>query len=457
MANKNSSTQELGTGKIGTLLWRLAMPAIAAQIINLLYNLVDRMYIGRIPGVGAMALTGVGVCLPLIMVISAFAALASMGGAPRASIYLGEGDVESAEHTLGNSVTLLLCLSFALTAIFLIFGERLLLSFGASPNTIGYARAYMDIYTMGTIFVQLTLGLNAYISAQGFSKISMMTVLIGAVLNIVLDPIFIFTFGMGVSGAALATIISQAVSMIWILRFLTGPKTTLRIRRKYLPLKKEIFLPCVALGLSPFIMQATESLIAVCYNASLLKYGADIAVGAMTILTSVMQFSMLPMMGLSQGAQPILSYNYGAKNPERVKEAFKLLLICSLVYSLTIWASTMLFPEFFIRIFNNNPELVAFTAHAMRIYMSMAGIFGIQIACQQTFIALGNAKSSLFLAVLRKILLLIPLIYILPLFLPNKTDAVFLSEPIADLLAVLTTATMFYFQFRKSLRKMEAR
>lgn len=453
---QQNNTQALGREPVGRLLRKLAMPAIAAQIINLLYNLVDRMYIGHIHEVGKLALTGVGVCLPLIMLISAFAALAGMGAAPRASIFLGQGNQEEAEKTLGNAVTLLFLLSVILTAVFILFARPMLLSFGASENTIDYAMQYMRIYAAGTIFVQMTLGLNAFITCQGFSKISMLTVLIGAVCNIILDPILIFGFHMGVRGAALATILSQALSMIWILRFLTGKKTTLRIKKANLRLKKKIVLPSVALGMAPFIMQSTESLIAVCFNASLLRYGGDLAVGAMTILTSVNQFAMLPLMGLTQGAQPIISYNYGAKDEKRVKQSFKLLLLCCVIYSTVLWASAMLSPGVFVKIFNNDPALVRFASHAMRIYLAACGVFGVQIACQQTFIALGNAKSSLFLALLRKIILLIPLIYLMPVLMPaNKTTAVFAAEPVADLLAVATTATLFFFQFRAAMRRME--
>ena len=451
---QQNQTEELGTCSVGKLLFKLAVPAIAAQIINLLYNLVDRMYIGHIAEVGKLALTGVGVCLPLIMLISAFAALVSMGAAPRTSIFLGKGEKDNAEKTLGNSFSLLVIISIILTLIFFFFAEDLLLIFGASENTIEYATSYMKIYSIGTIFVQLTLGLNAFISAQGFAKVSMMTVLIGAIFNIVLDPILIFGFNMGVSGAALATIISQALSMLWILKFLTGKKTTLKIKRKNLSLSKNIVLPSIALGLAPFIMQATESLIAVCFNSSLLKYGGDIAVGAMTILTSVMQFSMLPLNGLTQGGQPILSYNYGAKNPERVKKAFKILLISCVTYSMILWALAMITPKSFVLIFNNDPELLDFTSNALRIYMALSGIFGIQIACQQSFIALGNAKTSLFLALLRKIILLIPLIYIMPIFISDKTTAVFMAEPVADFIAVSTTAILFYIQFKKAMNEI---
>ena len=454
----NKRTVDLGSGSVGKLLFSLSLPTITSQIVNMLYNLVDRIYIGHMAPaetVGKLALTGVGVCLPIILVISAFASLVAMGGAPRASIAEGRGESAAAEKIMGNSFTLLLLTSLVLTAVFQLFAQPLLLTFGASENTVGYALDYLRIYTLGTVFVQLTLGMNAYITAQGFTTVSMKTTLIGAGLNIVLDPVFIFGLDMGVRGAALATILSQAVSAAWVLRFLTGSKTKWRLRRENLRPVPAVFLPCVALGLAPFIMQSTESLIAVCFNSSLLEYGGDVAVGAMTVLTSVMQFAMMPLQGLSQGAQPIVSYNFGARKAERVRAAFRCLLVSCVGYSLTFWAVVQLMPAVFIRLFNSETELVAYAAWALRIYMGATGIFGIQIACQQTFIALGNAKTSLFLAILRKIILLIPLIYILPNFFAHKAFAVFLAEPIADLLAVATTATMFFFQFRRAMAELE--
>ena len=357
----------LGKAPIGKLLFQLALPAIAAQIINLLYNLVDRVYIGHIPGDGAEALTGVGVCMPVIMVVSAFAALISMGGAPRASIFMGKKDNETAEKILGNCFMLQIIISIILTTVLLLFGRPLLLKFGASPETIEYAVAYMNIYAVGTIFVQLTLGMNAFITAQGFAKTGMLSVLIGAVTNIVLDPVFIYGFGMGVRGAALATVISQALSTIWVLSFLLGKKTQLKLRRRNMRLNGSILLPCVALGISPFVMQASESVIMVCFNSSLLKYGGNIAVGAMTILSSVMQFSMLPLQGLGQGAQPISSYNYGAGNAERVKKTFKLLLLCSMIYAGILWGAVMCFPELFARIFSPDAALVEYTGKVLRV------------------------------------------------------------------------------------------
>ncbi|MEG2233924.1 MAG: MATE family efflux transporter [Oscillospiraceae bacterium] len=453
---EQNSKNELGTASIGKLLVKMAAPAITAQIVNLLYNLVDRMYIGHIKDIGALALTGVGVTLPLIMIISAFAALISMGGAPRASIFMGKGENDNAEKILGNCMVSLVLISLVLTGGFYFFADDLLMIFGASANTIGYALEYFNIYNMGTICVQLTLGMNAFITAQGFAKTSMITVVIGAVCNIILDPILIFGFNMGVRGAALATIISQGVSAVYVIKFLMGKKTILRLKKKNLRLSPKIMMPCIALGLSPFIMQSTESIITICFNSSLLKYGGDIAVGAMTILTSIMQFTMLPLMGLSQGAQPIISYNYGARNAKRVKTAFKDLLLVSFAFSATLWAGVELFPQMFIQLFNNDPQLVEFATHALRVYMAVSGIFGIQIACQQTFIAIGNAKSSLFLAILRKILLLIPLIYILPMFMADKTTAVFMAEPFADFIAVISTAGLFFYQFKRAMLDLES-
>lgn len=444
-----SNETKLGNAPIGKLLFQLALPAITAQVINVLYNMVDRMYIGRIPEVGSLALTGLGVCMPVIMCISAFAALVSMGGAPRASIMLGKKDKDSAENILGNSTTMLVITSTILTIFFLVFAEDILMLFGASENTIQYSLDYMRIYCIGTIFVQLALGLNAFISAQGFAKTSMLTVLIGAICNIVLDPILIFGFGMGVKGAALATIISQALSCIYVVFFLRSEKSILRIQKKYLKLSPKIILPCLALGLSPFIMQFTESVIAVCFNSSLLRYGSDIAVGSMTILTSIMQFSMLPIQGLTQGAQPIISFNFGANNMQRVSKTFRLLLISCVAYSTVLWALSMFTPNLLISIFTNDPKLLDYSIWALRIYMATSLMFGAQIACQQTFIALGNAKTSLFLALLRKVFLLIPLIYIVPMFVENKVFGVFLAEPIADFIAVCTTLTLFIAFFKK--------
>lgn len=452
----NNEKDFLGTEPVGKLLMKLALPTVAAQLINMLYNIVDRIYIGHIPEVGSLALTGVGVCMPIIMIVSAFAALVSTGGAPRASIAMGKGDKEAAENILGNCFCMQLIVSVILTAILLMWNRPFLMAFGASENTIQYAVDYMNIYAVGTIFVQLTLGMNAFITAQGFAKTGMLSVLIGAVTNIILDPILIFGFDMGVKGAALATIISQTCSCIWVLAFLFGKKTTLRIQKKYMHLQPKVFLPTLALGLATFIMQSSESIISVCFNSSLLKYGGDIAVGAMTILTSVMQFAMLPLQGLGQGAQPIISYNYGAKNVSRVKSAFKLLLKVDLLYAALLWVSVLAFPRVFAGMFTSDPALLDYTGSALRIYFAVLVIFGIQMACQMTFTSLGKAAASITVAVMRKFILLIPLIYIMPAILTsNQTMAVYMAEPIADVLAVTFTAILFTFQFKKALKSIE--
>ena len=450
----SDNKEMLGTAPIGRLLFKLAVPTVVAQLINMLYNIVDRIYIGHMPGDGSLALTGVGVCMPIIMIISAFAALIASGGAPKASICMGKNDKESAEKILGGCFTLQLIISAILTAVLLIWNKDLLLMFGASENTIDYASSYMSVYAIGTVFVQLTLGMGAFITAQGFAKTGMMTVLIGAVSNIILDPVFIFGFKLGVRGAALATILSQAISCAWVLIFLSGKRTYLKLQSKYMRIDGKLVFPCVALGLSAFIMQSSESVISVCFNSSLLKYGGDIAVGAMTILTSVMQFAMLPMQGIAQGAQPISSYNYGAKNTERVKKTFRLLLTTCLIYSLTIWAVIMAFPSIFAGIFTPDAELIEFTSKALRIYCAVLGIFGIQIACQMTFVSTGNAPCSIIVAIVRKFVLLLPLIYLMPQLIENKTMGVYLAEPVADVIAVTFTAVLFAIQFRKSLKKL---
>ena len=455
MSKKHQTKEvDLGSGSVGKLLFQLALPAITAQIINVLYNMVDRMYIGHLPDVGANALTGVGVTFPIIMAISAFAALVSMGGAPRASIMLGKGKKDEAEKILGNCTTALIIVALALTTFFLVFGRSVLMTFGASENTIEYAWSYMQIYSMGTIFVQLALGLNAFINAQGYAKVGMYTVLIGAVCNIILDPILMFVFHLGVRGAALATIISQGISAVWVVCFLLSDKSYLRIRPRCMKLDKDVLLPAIALGAAPFVMQFTESILNVCFNTSLQKYGQDIAVGSMTILSSVMQFSMLPLMGMCQGGQPIISFNYGARKLDRVSQTFRLLLISCMAFSSLMWAVSMFAPQVFVYIFTKDAALTQYASWAMRIYMAVALLFGAQLACQQTFIALGDSKTSLFLALLRKVFLLIPLIYVLPLFFEDKVMAVFMAEPIADAVAVCTTVCMFIFSFRKLKQEM---
>ena len=444
----------LGTEPVGRLLFKLSVPTVIAQVINMMYNLVDRVFIGHIPGEGSLALTGVGVCMPLILLVSALAALVSSGGAPRASIYMGRNENEYAEKILGGCFTLQILVSAVFTFVLLLWNEEMLLAFGASERTVEYATAYMNIYAAGTVFVQLTLGMSAFISCQGFTKVSMCSVVIGAVLNIALDPLFIFIMGMGVKGAALATVISQFASCIWVMAFITGKRTVLRLRRSNMRLSPKVILPCIALGTAVFIMQASEGVISICFNSSLLNYGGDTAVGTMTIMTSVMMFAMLPLQGIGQGAQPVISYNYGAGKRERVNKAFRLLITVSIIYSVLLHLALMLVPKAFVAVFTTDRELIEFASPMMRIYFAGLALMGVQTACQLTLTALGKAVSSIIVAVVRKFVLLIPLIYILPHVMADRTMAVYMSEPAADVIAVSFTAVLFAVKFRKILKDM---
>ncbi len=453
MESVTSKEQDmLGTAPIGKLLFKLALPAIIAQVVNLLYNVVDRIFIGHMGENGGLALTGVGVCTPIIIIVSAFAYFVSMGGAPLASIELGKNNKAGAEKILGTCFLFQILISAVLTTVVLIWNEPILMLFGASENTVSYATDYMKIYAIGTVFVQLTIGLNAFITAEGHSTVSMLTVVIGALLNVALDPLFIFVLGMGVKGAALATVLSQAVSMVWVICFIVSRKSLIRLRISNIRFSKTI-LKCLALGVSPFLMQSSEAIISICFNSSLLKYGGDVAVGGMTILTMVMQFALLPVQGLTQGAQPISSYNFGARNAERVKKVFKILLVSSVSYAFVVWVLVESLPTVFASIFTADQSIVEFCRVALRVYCAALVLMGVQLACQMTFISLGNAKASAFLAVLRKFILLIPLIYVMPLILKgNQTLAVCLAEPIADVIAVATTVVLFVFEFKKALK-----
>lgn len=444
----------LGTEKIGKLLLSLALPAIIAQVVNILYNIVDRIFIGRIPN-GQIAMAGVGVAFPIIIIVSAFSALVGVGGAPLAAIKMGEKDNDGAEKILSNSFIALLIMSVILTVVFFIFKVPILEAFGGSTATMPYALEYLGIYLIGTVFVQIVFGLNPFINTQGFAKIGMCTILIGAITNIALDPIFIFGFGMGVKGAALATVISQMVSAIWVLKFFLGKGSVLRIRKEYLIPDRKVISKIVGLGVAPFIMQSTESLVIIIMNNKLLQYGGDLSVSSMTIMSSLMQMSTLPMAGLAQGAQPIMSFNYGAGKIDRVKKTFKLLLISSLIFTVTMWALLMIIPGFFVGIFNNDPALMERTTWSMRIFFGGLGIFGAQMACQQTFLALGQAKKSLILALLRKIILLIPLVFILPNFFEDKLMATLLAEPVADITAALITVCCFVYFYKNTLNKIK--
>ena len=447
----SQTKQDMGTGNVRKLMLQLMIPAVVAQVVNLLYNVVDRIYIGHIEGIGAAALTGVGLFAPILMLLNAFAMLVGAGGAPRVAIAMGQDNREDAEKIIGNSLTMLLIFSVVLTVVFYAGAPVLLRLFGASDATLPYALDYGRIYILGSVFVLIVMGMNSFITAQGFAKTSMLTTVIGAVINIILDPILIFGLGMGVRGAAIATVLSQAVGAVWILRFLTGPKTGLRLRRDYLRPEKKVLVPVVSLGISSFVMIATESLLSISFSSSLARYGGDVAVGAMTVITSVSQLCTLPIQGICQGGQPVMSFNFGAGKKDRVRQAFRFQLLLCGGYTTLFWALMMLVPGAVAGIFTSDGALIQYTTWAMRIYM--AGIFamGFQIACQQSFMALGQAKVSLLLACLRKIILLIPLIFILPMFLSDKVFGVFLAEPISDILATTVTMITFFTRFNKIL------
>lgn len=450
---KETNKERLGTEPLGRLMVSLAVPAVAAQLINVLYNIVDRIYIGHIRGYGDIALTGVGVTFPIIMLISAFSAFAGMGGAPLASIELGKKDIRKAEQILGNSAGMIVLFSIVLTIGFSIFKTPVLYAFGASEVTIGYAKSYIGIYLVGTIFVQIAVGLNTFISGQGESKIAMLSVVIGALLNICLDPVLIFVLDMGVKGAALATVVSQAVSAAWVIRFLTSKRSMMKLKTEHMRLKKEIVVRIAGLGVSPFIMQSTESMVGITLNSGLQNYGGDLYVGTMSIMTSIMQLILIPVQGISQGVQPIISYCYGAGDKERVKGTFTRLLIAGLLGTLILGGVAVLAPGVYAGIFTSNEELIRLTCQVMPVYFLGITIFGLQSACQSTFLALGQAKVSLFIALLRKVILLIPLAVIFPRFM--GVMGVYRAEPVADIISVVTTCVLFALTMRKVLRNMD--
>ncbi len=456
MANAAKPRQDMGTGSVKKLMLKMAIPALVGQVVNLLYNIVDRIYIGHLPEVGGLALTGVGLMSPIVMLITAFAMLAGACGAPRAAIALGQGDKERAEKILGNCFTTLMIFAVVLTAVFYVACPALLRLFGASEATLPYGVEYGRIYILGIVFVLSVMGMNTFITTQGFATISMLTTVIGAVINIILDPILMFGFNMGVKGAAVATVISQAVSAVWILRFLTGKKTILKLKPENMKLAPEVILPCLGLGISSFVAVSTESILSISFTSSLARYGGDVAVGAMTVLTSINQLMTMPLSGVCQGGQPLISLNYGARKYDRVKEAFFCQFFVCVAYTVGFWALMMLMPNFFAGIFTSDAALVEYTAWALRVFLALGFSVGFQLSCQQAFMALGQAKISLFMALLRKIILLIPLIFILPNFFADKAFAVFLAEPVSDIIAAGVTTFMFFRFFNKMLKEGKA-
>lgn len=448
----NQISSPLVTAKVPGLMLKMAAPTVVAQVVNLLYNIVDRIYIGHIPDFGDIALTGVGICMPLMLFMNAFAMLAGAGGAPRAAIAMGQGNKSEANRIMGNCFTALLLFAAFITVLYITAAEPILRVLGGSDNTLPYAMEYISVISCGAVFTLIVMGMNPFLTTQGFTTFSMLTTMIGAIMNIILDPVLIFGLNLGVRGAAIATVFSQALGAAFVLWFLTkGKRSILRLQFSAMHLKGSVLWPCLALGISGFVMIATESLLSVCFNFSLQRYGGDLAVGAMTIISSCAQLVTMPASGICQGCQPIVSFNFGAGNKERVKQCFQIqLLICG-TYTFLFWLTSILMPGVFVRIFNEDPTLVPYTAWAMRIYM--AGIFslGFQLTCQQCFMALGQAKVSLLLACLRKLILLIPLIFILPNFIDNNVFAVFLAEPISDIIAASVTVTVFSLRFQKVL------
>ena len=449
---QNTTDNPLAAGNINQLMIKFAVPSIIAMMVSAVYNIADQLFIGN--AVGTLGNAATNIAFPLSMMCTAIALMFGIGGASSFNLHMGAGESQKAPYFLGNSITMLLGLGAILFIGTELFLDPMLKCFGSPDNVLPLAKQYVSITAIGFPFLIITIGGGHLIRADGSPKMTMICNLSGAIINIVLDALFVLVLRWGMVGAALATIISQALSCAWVLNFLTGKKSYLKIRRCNMKLQKNIILPSLALGLSTFIMQASESIISVCFNSSLLKYGGDLAVGAMTILTSAMQFAMLPLQGLGQGAQPIISYNFGAGQTKRVKDSFKLLLKIDLSYSTFMWLLVMLFPAGFASIFTSDQALLTFTAHALRIYMASILLFGIQMACQMTFTSIGNAKASIIVAVTRKFILLLPLIYIMPhIFTADQTSAVYMAEPIADFLAICFTSILFRFEFKKALAR----
>ena len=456
MAKHEKIQQDMGTGSVKKLMVKMAVPALVGQVVNLLYNIVDRIYIGHIPEIGGMALTGVGLFTPILMLITAFAMMAGSGGAPRAAIAMGQGNKERAEQILGNCFTVLMGFAVVLTLVFYVACPTLLRWFGASDVTLPYAVEYGRIYILGSVFVLVTMGMNVFITTQGFATISMLTTVIGAGVNIILDPILIFGLNMGVKGAAIATVASQAISAVWILAFLIGKKTMLKLQPKNMVLIPSVILPCLGLGVSTFVMLSTESVLSISFTSSLAKFGGDVAVGAMTVLTSINQLMTMPLSGICQGGQPLISFNYGARKYDRVKEAFFCQFFTCVGYTVIFWLILMLMPDVFAGIFTSDVALVSYTAWAIKVFLALGFSVGFQISCQQAFMALGQAKISLLMALLRKVFLLIPMIFVLPNFFENKAFAVFLAEPVSDIIAAAVTTFMFFRFFFGMMKEGKA-
>ena len=445
--------ERLGTDPMLPLVLRMAFPAVMAQIVNLLYTLVDRVYIGHIPGIGTDALAGVGVTGSVIILISAFSAIVSGGGAPLAAIALGQGNRERAGKLLGNGLVMLVAMALTTSLLSYVFMEPILLFTGASSHTLPYAVDYLSIYLLGTLFVEVSVGLNTFINCQGRPGIAMCSVLIGAALNILLDPLFIFVLGMGVKGAAWATILSQACSAVWVLRFLTSRQASLRLEWHYLKPERNVVLAIVALGLSPFIMASTESLVGFVLNGTLERYG-DIYVSALAVMQAAMLCVSVPLTGFAQGFVPVVSYNYGHGNKARVKECFRIVLAVMFSFNFLLVLFMILFPSLIASAFTSDTRLIDIVRLTMPIFLSGMTIFGLQRACQNMFVALGQAKISIFIALLRKVILLVPLALLLPRWL--GVEGVFWAEGLSDAVAALCCISIFAWAFPRILRRISS-
>ena len=448
----NRYEESLGTERMLPLLFKMSLPAVAAQIVNLLYNIIDRVYIGHIPELGTNALAGVGVAGITLVLIGAFSAIVGAGGPPLAAIALGKGERERAGKIMGNGFVIQIFLALGTSSLAYLFMDSILLATGASVSTLPYAKDYLSVYLVGTIFMMFSIGMNGFINSQGRPYIAMWSIIIGAIINIILDPIFIFWMGMDVKGAAIATVFSQACSAVWVLHFLTSKKATLKLERKYMNLERKIVLPMLALGMSPFIMASTESLVGFVLNSSLRNYG-DIYVSALTIMQSAMLFVSVPLNGFSQGFVPVVSYNYGHGRNDRVKECFRIVLTFMFVFNMVLMLFMILFPRVVASAFTNDVELIDTVGRCMPLFLAGMTIFGLQRCCQNMFVALGQARISIFIALLRKVFLLVPLALFLPRFW--DVDGIFAAEAISDCTAAVCCILLFAYFFPRILKKNE--
>lgn len=443
----------LGEENIRKLFWKLSIPAIISQVIVLIYNIVDRIYLGHIEGIGGFALTGVGICTPVVIIIGAFTQLVCTGGASVMSFALGEKKDDDAKTVVNMSFLLIIILSLVITFASLLFARPILYLFGASQSTFPYAYSYYKWYVLGTISIMLSTGMASYITAQGAAKVAMITVSLGAIANIILDPIFIWTLNLGLAGAAIATILSQTISAVFIILFFLSKKTVVKLSTKYMKVNKALLTQSLLLGLSPFIMQFTECALSAVFNRQLTRFGGDMAVGAMTLFTSINSFAILPIFGFCQGSQSITSYNYGANKYDRVAENIKRLVRVSFTFSAVMWVVIMTIPSTVLGIFTSDGEMLAYSLKYIRLFFAVSFLGGLQPSCQLTFLALKKAKISLFLAMLRKVILLIPLLYILPAVISGNVSSVFLAQPVADTIAITVTVTCFVISNRDIFKK----